>query len=37
MIHEFQIIDLAESGQVQLRIVNDDGQIDAAPTEFSVA
>ena len=37
MIHEFQIIDLAETGQVQLRVVNGDGQTDAPPSEFAIA
>ncbi|MCH7713370.1 MAG: hypothetical protein IIC99_07085, partial [Chloroflexi bacterium] len=37
MTHEFHIIDLAETGQVQLSIVDGDRLTEGEPTEFSVA
>ena len=37
MINEFHIIDLAETNQVQLRVVIGEERTDAPPTEFSVS
>ena len=37
MTHEFHIIDLADTGQVQLSIVDGDRLTEGEPTEFSVA
>ena len=36
MIHEFHVVDLAESGQVQLQAVNADEHIETPPTSFPI-
>ena len=36
MIHEFHVVDLAESGQVQLQAVNADDRTETPPTSFPV-
>ena len=37
MIHEFHVIDLAETSQIQLRVVDGDSRIESTPVAFSVA
>ena len=37
VIHEFHVIDLSETGQIQLRVVDGDSRIESTPVAFSVA